>query len=228
MHLRTLIVVVLLLVVTTSFGQETPRFETAVPRHAIRISPLHLLSFYPTIQVGYETLIYKKFTTYVEGGYVFENSQAIGGTNDQEFENKRGFKMKLEPRWYALETESQHVTFYLALEFYVNRVNFDRTEKVVECYDADCVHSYETRRTYIVKYREHGLAPKWGMMVYMGRIFLDLNAGFAIRNVDYIKPNIPAPIETAFFFFDFAETPNEEKRTVLAPVFGGRIGYRFK
>jgi hypothetical protein len=228
MKLKYFIVIMLLVVMTTAFGQNSSRFESTVPCHAVRISPLHMLSFYPTIQIGYETLIHKKFTTYVEGGYVFENSQAVGGTDDPEFENKRGYKMKLEPRWYALETDSRRVAFYVALEFYVNRVNFDRTEKIVECYDADCVHSFESRRTYIVKYREHGVAPKWGMMLYIGRGFLDLNAGFAIRSVDYIKPNFPAPIEPQFLFVDFGETPNEEKRTVLAPVFGGRIGYRFK
>lgn len=214
--------------VTTVFGQDNQRFETAVPRHAIRISPLHLLSFYPTIQLGYETLIYKNITTYVEGGYVVEHNEAVGGIDRDEFGNKRGFKVKVEPRWYALETDSRKVTFYVALELYVNRVNFDRTEKVVECYDADCVHAYETRRSYLVKYREHGVAPKWGMMIYIGRVFLDINAGFALRHVDYIKPTVPSPIDPEVTFLDFGNTPNEEKRTVLAPVFGGRIGFRFK
>lgn len=225
MFLR-LILIVLAVYGGTLVAQDSTG-TTAVPRHAVRISPLHLANFYPTIQTGYETRLYGKLTGYLEGGYVVDISQNETG----EYANMRGFKLKIEPRYYFFESVNDRVTFYGALELYGNRVDFDRNETVIECYDEGCVHQYRRQRSYVVKYREKGFVLKWGMMLYIKRFFFDLNAGMGVRGIDYIKPEIvqqPEAVDDMLGFSEFAFQPIEEKRTVPGLALGMRLGYRIR
>jgi hypothetical protein len=217
-----------LLVISASVsGQE----KSAVPRQAIRFSPFHLINFYPTIQIGYEHLLKNKITLIVEGGYVidYDENQGDLSTTSIEHYNKRGFKVKLEPRYYFYQNQKERVTFYSGLELYYNFVDFDRNERVTECYDPDCVHAFQRMYIYTVNYREWGFAPKAGIMIYIKNFFFDFNSGIAFRNIDYQKPEISAPDQLDDNFespFNFL--PIEEKRITWGPVLGLRVGYRIR
>lgn len=206
---------------TRTSGQESPemRLQDAIPRHAVRISPLHLLNFYPTIQLGYEANIKKRFSIYTEGGVAVNVTE-----RDERFLNKRGIKLKLEPRYYLSVSQKGHVLWYAAGEVYYNRINFDRKTRRIECFDLDCQFQYERRLSDKGTYREHGFGIKGGLMIGRNRFFLDINSGFAIRIIDYSLPESTIGWEgDGWAWYDI---PNETDRTALTPLIGVRLGYR--
>ncbi|MEX2230757.1 MAG: hypothetical protein WD824_01250 [Cyclobacteriaceae bacterium] len=205
-------------------GQDHSWKADPVPRHAIKFSPFHLLNFYPTIQMSYETRIKNRFTLQVEGGYIVRRSVY---RYDSEFLDKRGLKAKLEPRYYfGLKGEKSF--YYGALELYVNAVNFDRQDSRVECFDLECTRTFRRDYTYEMRYREHGLAAKSGFISYFSQFFVDINAGLIVRNIRYYEPAWLEPEVLAGEFFPGLKTPFEQDRLAMSPALGLRIGYRFR
>lgn len=194
-----------------------------LPRHVVKFSPLHLINFYPTLQVAYEFRLKNNFALQADLGYVL--SYKIN--TDPEFKDKRGVKLKTEVRYYLLSFITSHGAWYLSAEPYINIINFDRQTVQTECFDLDCTIQYRRWYDFKVKYREQGIAFKYGIHRYAGKITLDMNIGLVLRHVDYKKPNIPRgfnePDEWGWF-----EIPNEEKRTVIGPTVGFRLGYKLQ
>ncbi len=199
-------------------GQESGKtLHDAIPRHAVRVSPLHLLNFYPTVQLGYEAHVKGRFSIYAEGGAAVNLSE-----NNDRFLNKRGIKLKLEPRYYLSVSRKGHILWYGAGEVYYNRINFDRKARNIECFDLDCQFQYERQFLERGAYREHGFGIKGGLMIGRDRFFLDINSGFAIRIIDYDLPPIAVGWESNGWY----DIPNETDRTALTPLVGIRLGYR--
>lgn len=220
--MRKVLTIFLISVVWQVSAQEHDRFLDVIPVHAIRWSPFHLIGFYPTVQVGYETKIKNRVTLYSEGGYALNFIE-----RDDRFLDKRGFKAKLEPRYYATVNKKGTVTTYFGLELYHNHINFDRKETRTECFDVECQTIYQRRYLYTMKYRESGGGIKAGILLYAHNFFFDFNSGFAIRFIDYHKPSFPRQwneIDDVGFF----PVPNERSRTAFMPIIGIRIGYRMK
>src|SRR5687768_9130070 len=96
--------------------------ESLVPDMAIKVSPLHLLNFYPTIDVAYEQRIRPRFTVQLGFGYVLD----VAGDEYERYQNKNGFKLKLEGRHYFGAEDERNRTFYTSLEPYMNAIDFDR------------------------------------------------------------------------------------------------------
>lgn len=190
---------------------------TLVPTNAIKLSPFHLINFYPTLEVSYERKIWKRFTFQTEVGYVL-NYQ----TQATDYQNKRGVKLKFEPRYY-FHQKGDRVLYYGAVEYYNNIINFDREVHVTECFDVDCVNQFDRLYFYKVKYREQGVSFKGGMTIHFNKVFLDFNAGISIRSIDYDDPLDVDGLDDNFLYFG----PNEEDRTVPSPCLGIRVGYRF-
>lgn len=208
-------------------AQDTTGFSRVVPRHAIRFSPFHLINFYPTLQLGYETRLSERVTLYLEGGYVVR----MDNYDDQDFRDKRGFKAKIEPRYYMTVNRKGTFTSYLATEFYYNHVNFDRTRRVTECFDLECQNLFQRNYLYKVRYREPGFGFKYGIMVYVNNFFFDFNSGFAIRFISYEEPPVSGQPQwgedDVVGFFDL-DIPNQRSRTGFMPLLGIRTGYRFR
>jgi hypothetical protein len=197
------------------------------PKHALKISPFHFLGFYPTLQVAYEFSIAKHINLQADVGYVIDRNYLINrGGGNNAYENKRGTKVKLEARYYLPKYDYGYDGFYIGFEPYWNAVNFDRSGTSTECFDAQCQNLFIRQHNYKVEYREYGLSVKAGYVFYFERnIFLDIVAGWAFRNVRYTELT-DNPLDPEQFFLSIA--PNEEDRSVLAPLVGIRIGYRFR
>jgi hypothetical protein len=215
--------VLFLLISANCLAQDSLLFPKVIPVHAIKFSPFHLVNFYPTVQVAYEHRIEENVSVQFDVGYVVRNE----GWVDPEFRDKRGFKVKVESRFYFSPNPSGTRASYIAPEIYFNAVDFDRTDSRVECYDLDCQITYTRTYYYKVRYREPGFGCKVGFVRYFGDFIIDLNAGLAIRFVDYKKPLLPRefnqPEEGVFF-----DIPNERKRIGRTPLLGIRFGYRFQ
>ncbi len=203
-------------------AQDSLLFKRFVPRHAIKISPFHLVGFYPTFQLSYETRVANRFTVQAEGGVVFDNAFE----EDEDFQDKRGAKAKLELHYYVLPSARAKMISYLAMELYWNAVNFDRRQVQQECYDVECNHTYTREFDYKVTYREPGFGLKVGFVKYFSRfLFMDINSGWRVRFVDYTDPFSTA--EDAINSW-LPPIPNETDRVSLSPIVGIRFGYLFR
>ena len=208
-----------------SSGQDTLALEKSlVPERAIKFSPFHLINFYPTIEISYEMRIRPLFTLQAEGGYVLNYRY----NTDEEFQNKRGIKGKLEARNYLSGPPDRRKQFYLAAEVYLNAINFGRQDGEEECFDLECNHRFHRRYNYKMKYREEGFSFKVGFIRYWGpALFLDINSGVTLRNVRYKEPISLRP-RGGDVFFAGPDIPNEEDRVTVSPNLGIRLGYRLK
>lgn len=222
--MRWLSVSCLLFPCTLSLGQPRDSAGNGVPVHAIKVSPLHLLNFYPTIEVSYEKKIFRRFTLQAEGGYVLNYPDSA----DELYQDKRGVKLKLEGRYYLGALTEREKIYYVAIEPYANVIDFDRLGAVEECFDLECNHPYTRQISFKVKYREKGASLKAGMVWYVGSGFLlDVSAGFTLRDIIYEEP--PLPDEVGYEReWALIRIPNEDDRVTAAPYLGFRFGYRLK
>ena len=202
-------------------------FERLIPNHAIKISPLHLIGFYSTVQLGYEVKVARRISMQLDAGYVINHRSAYRS----DFQDKRGTKLKLEGRYFLDPRWHSGSINYVSVEPYTTIINFDRETAQVECFDLDCQVLYSKRYLYKMKYRESGFSIKYGFLIKSsGNFLFDFNFGWTLRFVRYIKPDLGTPGtfiagRTDIFFFNF---PNEQNRIVPTPVVGLRVGYRIR
>lgn len=217
----------MLLCSDTCFAQRSidsvAKFET--PFFAMKFSPQHLVGMYPTIQIGLEHRIIKRLSIHYDAGLVIN----FKGTNTEDYANKRGYKIKIEPRYYFHSLEYTH--FYTGLEFYKNDITFDRTSTfLVTCPSGNC--SYYQYDTYQVKNQEKWLAFKVGSTLYgldSKRLFFDLSAGLTFRDIDY--DFVGKPIGASLTEFDSGLpfwAPRETDRQVFGLTFVARVAYRLR
>lgn len=221
--MRFFIFAVLILQAPFLRAQDSVLRERLIPIRALKVSPLHLLNFYPTIQLSVEQRIRPRFTLQAEAGYV------LNYTNDDfSFQDKRGVKLKLEGRYYFGSASGRKRIYYSAIEPYANIINFDRDAEVTECFDLECNHLYTRRYDYRVTYREHGVSVKVGVLGYLGaHLFLDFSSGLTLRNICYDEP----PLVRGFNEVDggnIFQIPNEDDRIAISPNLGLRLGYRLR
>lgn len=218
--------VITLLFIGTGLSAQ-PRHDSTsrVPFSVVKVSPYHLLNFYPTVELSYEQRIFPHITVQAEGGYVLD----YGSNQDIKFQNKRGVKLKLEGRYYFDVTAERATIFYSALEPYTNIIDFDRYGVVQECFDGACSHPYNREFDIEVNYRERGASVKIGALWFTGLGFLmDLSVGCTLRDIVYDQPPLPpgAVINDEPGFFRIR--PDEQDRQDLSPAVGIRIGYRLR
>lgn len=210
---------IVLFIIPRCVAQDSVRLvegSRILPKHTVKFSPMHLLSFYPTVQVAYEMKISPIWTLQLDGGIIVDPGY------HERFRDMRGYKIKAEPRRYFSFNESRRLSFYTGFELYRNNVTFGRTADQVECFDPECVNRYRRTYSFRMTYREHGLAFKPGLIKYLGSFLLDVNTGFAIRVIEY---NAPAYIQDSDKAVNWYDVPREKDRTAFAPVFNFRIGY---
>ncbi|HOX82435.1 MAG TPA: hypothetical protein PLJ60_06250 [Chryseolinea sp.] len=219
-------VFLLLFIAGSCYAQDSTQFDKLIPRTAIKFAPLTLANFYPTVELSIEQKIAKRFSVQAGYGYVL-NYQT---NNDPEYQNKRGYKIKLEIRYYLLPSERAGMSYYVATGYYMNRVDFDRNAQRQECYDLSCSSTFTRYFTYVVNYREQGFTLKFGFLKHFSKsVFMDVNGGWSLRFINYDEPPLPGfnnfGNDVSFFLSDF---PNEEDRVGLMPMLGARICYRFR
>lgn len=213
------VIVLMVGVVTPTSGQDS--LASLIPRSAIKFSPLHMFNFYPTIQIAYEHHISGNFTAQLDAGVVLNFNDV-----SERFQNKRGFKSKLEVRYYFRSRDDRDRVNYFAFEPYYYRINFDRTSQgPPECLDADCTVRFVRNYDYMMMYREKGFTFKVGSLKYYDSFFTDFNFGITNRFVDY-DSSLPLlfPEGNPGWF----PIPNEEDRRVISPHIGIRFGVRLK
>jgi hypothetical protein len=219
------------LFVFSSYAQsryDTLSLDKEAPTLAVKISPLHLFSFYPTAQVAFEHRIYKNITLQYDLGYVLDYKQYY----TEQYFNKRGYKVKFETRYFFSFIDYNHS--YLAAGVFYNRVDFDRANVFgIGCTSGDC--DYFEYKTFIVQYREKGLSLKYGVMFYLDppkRFFMDFNAGLSLRDIAYGHVGKPEGSDVLDYGNDTNNNvlfqPSEEDRFAYGLVLGYRLGYRFR
>lgn len=202
-------------------AQDSLNIDKLVPGSAVKFSPLHLLNFYPTVEVSYEHKLFQRVTLQAEVGYVLDYHY------ETEFDDKRGVKLKLEPRYYFWGRTDREKIYYASAEPYFYVINFDRTDSREECFDMECTSRFRRTYQYKVKYRENGITLKAGYIRYYSRFFLDFNSGLTLRNIRYYKPDLSgADFDEGPLMF--IKIPNEENRITIAPHLCVRLGYRLK
>ena len=224
--MRLLFSGLLLLIYPVAMAQLTVSEEELVPDRAVKVSPLHLLNFYPTIELSFEQRIFPRVTTQLEAGYVLN----YDSNNGERYQNKRGVKVKVEGRYYLPRTGTENKILYGALEPYLNVIGFDRRSVVEECLDSECTTRYTRQFKDEGKYREHGLSCKLGTLWYLDadfRTFIDFNAGLTVRIIRYDLPSRHSGFRVNDEIPLF-EAPNENNRTAPSLCLGLRLGYRFK
>jgi hypothetical protein len=213
------------MIASSCYAQDSIHFEKLIPRTALKIAPLTLINFYPTLELSLEQKIAGRFTVQAGYGYVLN----YGINNDPEYQNKRGYKAKLEIRYYLLPSAKYNLVYYVATGGYINVVDFDRAATRQECFDLSCTNTFTRTYTYVVNYREPGFTLKFGFVKHFSKsLFMDVNGGWCLRFINYDEPVIPGVNnfdDVSFFLSDF---PNEEDRVGLMPLMGFRIGYRFR
>lgn len=226
---------ILLLFVTcvSAYAQSLPGDSlkySNLPKHAVKFSPLSLLTFYPTIQVAYETRLVRNISMQVDLGYVLSTPSALFESEDDDmsFKDMRGAKLKLELRYYApFSLKFKRAHHYFSLEPYLNTVRFNRDSWVTQCFDVECTAQFRQLYTYKMQYREGGASFKYGIQIYSEKLIFDFSAGLRIRDIYYSDaPEFDGVIDdiTTIFF----DIPNETNRTVTEPVLSAKIGYRIR
>lgn len=204
-------------------GKDSLTMAMLVPQQAVKFSPLHLINFYPTIELSFEQKIASQVTLQLEAGYV------LNYNNDwnEDFIDKRGVKLKVESRYYFFGRQDRRKIYYLAGEAYANIINFDRRNRREECFDLNCDHAFIRYENAKMAYREKGFTVKAGFVKYLGKtFFFDFSGGWTVRDIEYRElTNI---LSDDFNRWDFFEIPNEADRVAISPNFGARIGYRFR
>ena len=214
-----------------SFSQDTLKlkppdeYNYLVPQQVIKLSVVHPLFFYPSMQVAYEFKLSRRLTFQADVGYVFNHR-----AHNPKFENKRGVKLKTELRYYLQPDMNQNRINYYSIEPYANFINFGRQETVTECFDLDCAILYSRKYSYQMKYREAGFSLKNGYVVYFNKFVVDFNFGLALRFVNYIKPDLGRPGSILFGDdnLNSGYSPIESRRIALGPVLDLRFGYRLR
>jgi hypothetical protein len=207
--------------------QRTSFYERVIPKHSVKWSPFHAVSFYPTIQVAYEHKLRERFTLQFEVGYVLTD-WAFDFFLTEKYRNKQGAKVKLAGKYFHSPVIYSRSARYFSVEPYWNHVDFDRVDHTTECLDRDCNSSYTRRREYEISYREKGLSLKYGLMTRAGKLVMDLNVGLSFRFINYLKPEELTPGSAGDFFEGSSfGLPNESNRFGLSPTGGIRVGYAF-
>jgi len=212
------------LLASSAFAQDSLLYSLLIPRQAVKISPFHLLSFYPTLQLAYENKVARRFSVQLEGGYVLHYKM----NEDPRYQHKRGVKAKLELHYYMLPSERARLIYYAAAEVYWNAVNFDRLTSQQECFDINCSHVFTRQYTYTVRYREPGFGVKLGFIKYFSDFFMDINSGWGVRFINYTDPSAPPGLINDVNNWGMISIPNEDDRTTLSPIIGIRFGYRLR
>jgi hypothetical protein len=215
-----------LLFFSGGYCQDSLTLAMLVPDKAIKVSPLHLLNFYSTIEISYEQKLAPNITAQIEGGLVIP----VDNDLNNDFKNKRGVKLKLEGRYYFWGRTDRRKMYYAALEPYMNVINFDRQQTRTECFDQECMNMFRRDVLFRMEYREQGFSLKGGLIRYWGkRIFIDLNTGFTFRNIRYSDEPPRQPTGGVIFEGDgFLDIPNEQDRIAFIPQLCARLGYRLK
>lgn len=193
-----------------------------IPQQAIKFSPLHLINFYPTIELSFEQKVAPQVTLQLEAGYVLDYETDW----NEEFLDKRGVKLKLEGRYYFFGRTDKRKAYYIAGEAYANIINFDRILTTEECFDVNCDHVFRRTAEYKFEYREKGFSIKAGLMKRAGKFLFDFNSGLTVRDIEYREPeNWVEQFSDDWTIWDI---PNETDRIVLSPNFGIRFGYTIR
>ena len=222
---RLLLAALSLLFFRGASGQDSLAIAMLVPDKAIKVSPLHLLNFYPTIEISYEQKLWPDITAQIEVGWVVP----IRNYEDDDFLNKRGVKLKLEGRYYFWGRTDRRKVYYVAVEPYMNVINFDRQQNRTECFDMECNSLFIRSTLEKMEYREQGVSVKGGVIRYWFKnIFVDVNSGFTFRRIRY--SDVAEEPGDGVFFEDgsFFDIPNEQDRIAIAPQLCARIAYRLK
>src|SRR5688572_12878470 len=114
MRTKLLLILTFVLSVNCVRAQDESESGNVVPVHAVKFSPFHLINLYPTIQCAYEFRVSKKWTLQLDGGLALNTH--FSEDQNKEITNKKGYKLKLEPRYYFDWGRQTQTAFYGATE----------------------------------------------------------------------------------------------------------------
>jgi hypothetical protein len=221
------LLVAFILITTATTAQVTDRFDRAVPRHAIKFSPGHLLvNHHPTVELSYEQRIASRLTIQGEYGQIVNINEASYKRPVEHAwdSDRKGYKAKLEARYYVIAIGSGRFTMYTAAELYYNNINYKKQIVTREHYDDTWDAIYEKINRQRVYHEEKGISPKFGFIWNIGPMLVDVNAGLRYRVIHYSRI-LPVFDQDDDSFYDFKN--DETSRNEMGLNVGVRVGYRF-
>jgi hypothetical protein len=204
------------------------RHKVKAPALAIKWSPLHLIYFYPSVQVAIEHRLFKNLNVQYDLGLIVDYPQS----DSEDFSDKHGYRVIGELRYYV--PSPPKVPFYVATELYHSKIAFTRSQVVgYGCETGDC--DYFQYVDYDIETINRGIGIKFGVLLYPGwnknrSFFFDINAGGAFRDITYKDIGRPNDGPGEVFYDndnDRLFAPSEQSRTQIRFVLGVRLGYTF-
>jgi hypothetical protein len=188
----------------------------------IKVSPLHLLSHFPTAQLGFEQRFTEKISLQCDLGAVI---------NYDNFLQKRdvdmhGYKTKIQLRRY-IPTHSVNWRFFCGPELWYNHVDYNAT-RTYQVHDESQLDYLQYLKSP-AHYREKSIAINMGAVFTSGRFTIDFQGGFAAR---FIRNQIMSPGSRYQIQSSNKENPDilheATSLNTILPTFDIRIGYIIK
>ena len=236
--MKKTVIALLFMTYTTQllFAQEQKKVEEK--KNTFLIAPLNLLNFInPSIQVGYERLLSKKFAYQIEAGYIINHSLEeyiidwARGVKDCEYTNK-GFIVKNELKYFVIQKRkiklySSFEVFYLKNRsggvgtFVISDPDYQYSEPVPEG-----SNGYDD--FFINDLQKIGLNIKFGVKIFpRARRFLfepHIGLGIAFQNTkQYDRENINDKLYDSFLE---SHLKNGNSLVFSFPL-NVKLGYRF-
>jgi hypothetical protein len=153
-------------------------FNIAPKQWLFRISPLALVEFEPTINVGAEYRLTKSVAISLDAGYILNNWIA------SNTKNANGFMLKPAIRYYLWKEKR----FYTEAEFMYKQVNLQKLDWLgINCVNS--VPSYEEFRKFTLQKNIYAFNAKFGRVDALSKnndkVSIDYYIGLGTRNKQY-------------------------------------------
>lgn len=190
--------------------------ENSFYKNQIKISPLRIIDLSdPGIELSYERLFSKRFSTQVSGSYDADLFGLFA------FHGFHGYRFSLEEK-YFLETTAAYNRKYISVDLVWNNNHYKHAVK----YSDTTTNEIDVERFTIYR-KTFSVNLKYGKQILYNRFIIDwcIGAGIKFRNVNSPNRTHPLPVSKGINFLN-ALTQTGKSTTFNLPV-NIKIGYVF-
>lgn len=224
--MRFFLIILPFIFYVSCFGQPTDSVtnDQNKPQHLISVSPLHMLNRFPTVFLHYERSLTASLNLNLGGGVIVDLEDNETNNGEQDFLNKRGFKLNSELKHYFESSGSG--LFYISLLAEYFNIKFDRARTFgFNCADGfSC--AYFQYDEYEVTRQHYRVGGKGGFMTNLGGgVMLEVGLGIVMDVKQY---DTSGRIDN--FDIQYGDTRLREEGRVarVLPIPHFRLGYLIK
>jgi len=203
-------------------AQNTEHRKYRFGQFIIKMSPVHLVGHFPTVQFGLEQRLTEKIALQCDLGLAI-NYDNLFQKRDVDM---HGYKTKIQLRRY-ISTHAVNWRFFIAPEFWYNHIDYNAT-RIYQVHDESQLDYLQYLKSP-ARYRERSVALNMGAVFTSGRFVIDFQGGIATRFIQnkIVSPGSDYEVQTSdkknLDIFHEATSLN----TIL-PTFDIRLGYIIK